>query len=112
MGYVVGTQHVALTANGTTEGYLTIANTVGFPVGVIIYVGGTALPSVQCVVTENTTTTIRVRKTPNYTFGPIPYPTGYRAPQYGGGSDMSAYTTAANAYVDIEQQVAPGRTSP
>lgn len=116
MGYSIGTQHVLFTGDGTAEGYITLANTVGFPVGAIVYVSNAGANSIQCIVTENATATIRVRKLLANVSSPyVMSPTGYRGPTYGGGTNLVtpvAYSTANGACVDVEQQCVPGRTSP
>jgi hypothetical protein len=86
-----------LTANGTTQGMLTVADTSLFPAGCFVFLIGNTVPSVKCKVIKvlsATTLTVRI----------VPSPEELNSPLYGWLSDVSTYTTADSAKLYIEHQ--------
>lgn len=98
-GTLVANNTAALTANGTTAGVVTVANSALFPAGSICWLNGDALDSVKVkVIKILSATTLSVRI--------IPEPSlNEQIPLYGQVSDISAYTTAKNSRINVEQQV-------
>jgi hypothetical protein len=90
----------ALTANGDTTGYATVADSSGFYAGAIAYITGPP-GSKRCVITEvKSATLIGLRfisdDNEQQGLGQI----------YGGRSNLTGYTTAGTSKVFMERQLA------
>lgn len=90
----VSTKHAAATANGTNQGVVTIASTVGWLPGATVWLSSTAQAGIECIIVEQVSATqLRLRKkTPQPTYGNL---------------DASAFLTADGAALDLEGQVVP-----
>lgn len=91
----VSQKHAALAANGTTDGLAQIADNSGWLPGCTVWVSATGETSMECTIVEQVgANKIRLRSKTS---------TAVR----GGGTDLSAFTTAKGAAVDMEGQVVP-----
>jgi hypothetical protein len=87
--------HAALTADGTSKGFVTVADNSQFLVGAQLWLNASGQPAVRCIITdqESDGVTIGLRFITSF----INY----------GRSDLSAYTVAASATLDMDEQVVP-----
>ena len=84
----------AFTSNGTQDGVVTVSSATVFSVGAIVYIGGTALPTLTCQVIQWTSsTTLQVRLETN-NVNQLNY----------GFADLRSYTTAASATITQPSQ--------
>ncbi len=88
-GLVVSAQGAAITVNGTSNGIVTLASTLGYYVGALVWLSSATQPSIQCLVESVSGATLGLRAVTKK---------GY------GFSDVSAYLVADAARVDMESQ--------
>ncbi len=124
MGYNVNQFGEALGANASNTGLVTVANSAKYPVGARVFVSNNDPASVICEVKgQPSATTLQlalaaVQKTgvidAGFWQGPVQRIglNNANAVKYPGTCDLSAYTTAKNARIDMEGQVVPGRITP
>jgi hypothetical protein len=97
---LIGDSIVALTANGTTGGFVTVADNSPFYPGAVCSIYGTTAAAKSCLIVQlSGATLVQLQVLPAFaTIG--------AAPNYG-ASDMSAFTTADGAKIAIPAQAAP-----
>lgn len=90
----VSKKFAMLTANGTAAGLITIASNTGWLPGAIAWiVSGTAGPDEVRIVEQVGSTQLRLRKTDS------------KGQAHGAFNNMTAYLTADNAKISMDQQV-------
>lgn len=91
----VSQKHAALAANGTTDGLAQIADNSGWLPGCTVWLSATGVDSLECTIVEQVgSNKIRLRAKSS-------------SAVKGGGSDLSSFTTAKSAALDMEGQVVP-----
>jgi hypothetical protein len=105
-GKDIAASGAVFTANGGTDGTITVASTTPFRAKARAWVSDANSPSVEVIITEITDSThLKVRLVT-----PPPAASPDQAPAYAlnalnyGTSDMSAYTTAQTARIDMPSQ--------
>lgn len=97
MDVLAPSAHAPLTANGGSNGYVTVADNTLFPVGAKVWLSSNAIAGVNCIVTNVIgTTQVGLRFV-------VPVP-GY------GQNNCSAYLVANNAVLDMDAQLVPAGT--
>lgn len=101
MNIEVPSAHAAFTSNGTTAGIVTVADSSPFYAGCVAWIKSSGQPSARVIIVAiPSATTIKVRFIGETDIDRIPLQI------YGGASDISAYTTAQNATISMESQLA------
>ena len=96
---VIAAAGAALTANGGSDGFVTVASNALFYPGATLYLSSSTVAGRLCLVTElSSTDKVGLRFIDKTTTSGIP-----AGPQYG-RDDCSAYLTANNARIDQPQQ--------
>lgn len=91
----VSPKFALLAANGTTTGIADITDNTGWIPGCTVFLIAASVDPVECVIVEQISTdSVRLRFKSNPAVK-------------GGGNDISAYTTAGGANLNLEGQVVP-----